>query len=108
MQYHRTDPSSKCLSAYKERHHGGGGGYISGGVLGGYWYSTPAAGECKGDARPGDGSGCTWRTVAVEKYTAAKCVTSKVDAAVEMYNEPCCETTSHLNLLHNDLQGSII
>ena len=33
MHYHRiTDPSSKCLSAYKDSH--GGGGQISGGVLG--------------------------------------------------------------------------
>ena len=60
MKYHRiTDPTSKCLSAYKDTH-GGGGGYISGGVLGGHWYSTPAAGECKGEARPGDGSGVCW------------------------------------------------
>ena len=25
------------------------------------WYSTPAAGQCLDGARPGDGSGCTWR-----------------------------------------------
>jgi hypothetical protein len=29
--------------------------------LGGIWYSTPAAGQCTGARRPGDGSGCTWR-----------------------------------------------
>jgi hypothetical protein len=88
MRYHRAGPGSKCIAAYKE-HHGGGGGYISGGVLGGYWYSTPALGECKGAARPGDGSGCTWRLVAAEKYANATCVNGKVDAAVEAYNRAC-------------------
>lgn len=86
MRYHRlTDPSSSCISAYKEHQHGG----ISGSVLGGYWYSTPAAGECQGDARPGDRSGCTWRVVAAEKYANASCVNAKVDAAVEAYNSRC-------------------
>eukprot|EP01052_Picozoa_sp_SAG31_P007009 SAG31_NODE_330_length_17593_cov_4.817891_4_plen_185_part_00 len=89
MAYHRiSDPESKCLSAYKVHHHHGGG-YISGGVLGGYWYSTPAAGQCIGTARPGDGSGCTWRLIATEKYSNASCVDAKVDAAVEKYNHPC-------------------
>merc|ERR1719272_2166293 len=88
LKYHRAAPGDPCIASYKEHHHGGGG-YISGGVLGGYWYSTPALGECKGDARPGDGSGCTWRTVAAEKYANASCVDSKVDLAVEKYNSVC-------------------
>ena len=74
-------------------------------MLGGYWYSTPAAGECKGDARPADGSGCTWRTVKTEKYTNASCVTAKVDAAVEKcacelhYSVAFAHHVRHLNLL---------
>jgi hypothetical protein len=35
--------------------------------LGGSWFSTPSAGECAGTARPGDGSGCTWRAVQMKK-----------------------------------------
>jgi hypothetical protein len=27
-------------------------------LVGGHWFSTPAEGECKGTATPGDGSGC--------------------------------------------------
>ena len=29
--------------------------------IGGYWYSTQVDGECKGNAVPGDGSGCSWK-----------------------------------------------
>ena len=28
--------------------------------VGGEWFNTPSAGECKGTNRPGDGTGCTW------------------------------------------------
>ena len=46
-----------------------GNGFISklSRLLDGYWYSTPELGECKGEHRPGDGSGCTWRVKAIQK-----------------------------------------
>lgn len=42
--------------------------------LGGSWFSTPAAGECTGYARPGDGSGCTWRPVRLQKAINYTCL----------------------------------
>jgi hypothetical protein len=68
-------------------HHGAG--HISDGVLGGYWLSMPAQGECKGGGKPGDGSGCTWRTVRSGKQVNASCATQGVDRAI-VANQPEC------------------
>ncbi len=88
---HSHGGNDACFTAYKEHHGSSHGGYISSSVLGGWWYSTPAAGECTGSATPGDGSGCTWRMLSAEKYANASCVDEKVDAAVEKFNAACFE-----------------
>jgi hypothetical protein len=49
----------------------------------GEWYSHPAAGECTGTARVGDGSGCTWRVVATSRAINASCMYAHLDANVE-------------------------
>jgi hypothetical protein len=64
-------------------------GSISEGVLGGFWYSMPAQGECKGAARPGDGSGCTWRTVTNGKQVNSSCVSKGVDAGIIANGKAC-------------------
>eukprot|EP00038_Savillea_parva_P008250 m.175677 g.175677 ORF g.175677 m.175677 type:complete len:458 (-) comp14036_c0_seq1:201-1574(-) len=79
----------KCVSAYDFH---GGLGHISDGVLGGYWYSLPAAGECVGTARPGDATGCTWRVVDVLKIVNSTCVGQRVDAAIHAYAASCFDT----------------
>jgi len=59
------------------------------GQLGGYWYSTPKAGECPEGAPLGT-DGCTWREVS-SSYKNATCVNDKVDAAVEVYAKTCMD-----------------
>ena len=61
-------------------------------LLGGYWWSTLTAGECKEGSghRPGDGSGnCTWRLVERRAVVNASCVDDRVLAAVEARNRTC-------------------
>jgi hypothetical protein len=45
--------------------------------LNGSWYSTEAEGECVGDARPGDGSGCYWRLLENTRIVNASCVNGR-------------------------------
>lgn len=52
-------------------------------LVGGHWYSTPAAGECKGAATPGDGSGCTWKVKELITSINQSCVRDHVFGAVE-------------------------
>jgi hypothetical protein len=67
--------------------HGGGGGiHVD---IGGYWYSTQVDGECKGDAVPGDGSGCAWKVQKVLKYTEETCINARFDAAVVANKQEC-------------------
>jgi len=82
------------------------------GDLGGYWYSTPAAGECAPGA-PLGADGCTWREVA-STYKNASCVDGKVDAAVEVYGRSCFNRCSlplnrtsdcYLDCYHSVIQG---
>ena len=59
-------------------------------ALGGYWYSMPAAGECKGKERPGkNGTGCTWRTVKEDKWVNSSCVNANIDRLVEAHGTKC-------------------
>lgn len=59
------------------------------GVSGGAWYSTPAVGQCLGDSRPGDGSGCTWKILSKPSFIESTCVNEHLDAAV-MKAAPSC------------------
>lgn len=78
-----------CLAAYKFDH---GIGHISDGVLGGFWYSMPEAGECKGTHFPGDGSGCSWRVAKDVKHVNASCVNGGVERLVEEHGKDCFNT----------------
>ena len=49
---------------------------------GGYWYSHPAKGECTGDQRIGDGSGCTYRLQGISKAIHAPCLYQLMDKDV--------------------------
>ena len=44
--------------------------------LNGTWYSTEAEGQCVGESRPGDGSGCFWRLLENSRVVNASCVNS--------------------------------
>lgn len=54
----------------------------------GFWYSTTAEGQCTADARPGDGSGCTWRSWSVKSVNAT-CMRDHVLAFVGSSNPTC-------------------
>lgn len=66
--------------------YGGSGWPIN---VGGYWYSTPQAGECV-DVPLGT-NGCTWRTVS-SSYKNASCVDKLIDDAVEVHGKTCFDT----------------
>ena len=55
----------------------------------GWWYSTPHAGECQGNARPGDGSGCTWRHVETVKTVNASCMRDNLVQFALSENSAC-------------------
>jgi hypothetical protein len=57
-------------------------------IVGGYWYSHPAAGECARGKRVGD-DGCTWRIVERAKAINASCMYRTIDAAVEALAPNC-------------------
>jgi len=58
-------------------------------ILGGYWYSFPEDGECKGSAQPGDGSGCTWKAAKLKKKINATCLGDLVDASTQATLQLC-------------------
>ena len=49
----------------------GHGGYMS---EFGIWYSHPGQGQCNDGHRVGDGSGCTWRAIGIDKAINATCL----------------------------------
>ena len=53
-------------------------------VVGGSWYSVPAAGECVGTEEPSS-HGCSWRLLAPPRIFNATCVNRRLRAAVEAY-----------------------
>lgn len=53
-------------------------------LLAGNWYSTPAAGECKGSALPGQG-GCTWKVQKTLAVVNQSCVKANVYGAIEKH-----------------------
>jgi hypothetical protein len=64
-------------------------GYSGSHPAGGEWYSHPEAGECTGNQKFGDGSGCTWRVVATNAVVQAKCMYGLLDANV-VATAPAC------------------
>jgi hypothetical protein len=68
-------------------------GYQLQSLVGGNWFSTRHEGECTGTARPGDGSGCSWRllpaAVAPVVTKAVSCVHARVISAVIARNTSC-------------------
>lgn len=79
-------PGDKCISGYN---FDSGVGRISDGILGGFWYSLPAAGECSGSQSPGDSSGCTWKLQSVTKLVNSTCVSERLDRAIEQHGDKC-------------------
>lgn len=63
------------------RNMSGMGGY--GGSHFGIWYSSPAMGECRAGHYVGDGSGCTWRAVGIQKAINASCLYNHIDTYIE-------------------------
>jgi len=64
-------------------------GYKGSHPAGGEWYSHPAAGQCLDGHYVGDGSGCTWRVVAMDRVINATCMYGHLDANV-VNNDPSC------------------
>jgi len=86
---HRGNVSiGRVNHAVMSHHWSNGTGYTQ--TLGGYWYSTPGDGECKGSGKPGTGlkGECTWK-VAAALYKNTSCVDGALDAAVEAHYPSC-------------------
>jgi hypothetical protein len=56
---------------------------------GGNWLSTPSNGQCAAGAKPGDGSGCTWRALAPPDVIESECLRDKLSDAL-VSNDPSC------------------
>eukprot|EP00039_Didymoeca_costata_P001714 m.54494 g.54494 ORF g.54494 m.54494 type:complete len:381 (-) comp10931_c1_seq3:39-1181(-) len=65
-------------------------------VTGGEWYSHPEAGECKGNAKIGDG-GCTWRVVAEKRVINATCMYKHIDETIEAHDPSCFQACPQPN-----------
>jgi len=72
----------------------------------GHWFSTPENGQCNGTHTVGDGSGCTWRLVAMTKAINATCMYAHIDTKVEQHNRACFDSlppdVSHLDPAYQD------
>ena len=64
----------------------GHGGYMS---EFGIWYSHPGQGQCNDGHRVGDGSGCTWRAIGIDKAINATCLYKHIDDNVEKASPAC-------------------
>lgn len=64
---------------------GGWGGFVGNlsHLLDGYWFSTPAQGECGEGVNPTGNGACTWKPQRVKKVVNATCVQRRVYAAIE-------------------------
>lgn len=58
-------------------------------VEGGLWFSHPSAGECTDRHFVGDGSGCTYRLVKINRAINASCLYEQYDSQIEALNETC-------------------
>lgn len=53
-------------------------------LVGGNWFSTPAAGQCPAGAAVGT-NGCTWRIVDTIRVINASCANARIFAAVQQH-----------------------
>lgn len=81
---HAPAPGTSCVSGKYGYHWGGSVGV----PIGGHWWSTPTAGQCKPGMQLGH-QGCTWRNRAPARYYESHCVDSRVDKAVETHGKTC-------------------
>jgi hypothetical protein len=68
---------------------GGGGGGGTNVDHFGEWYSHPQMGECTGKQVVGDGSGCSWRAVGIQRAINASCLYSQIDSHIEQQDPSC-------------------
>ena len=58
-------------------------------MFGGWWYSTPSAGECAPGAKLGT-DGCTWRTISQPKtVNDTGCMAARMVAPLKSHNKAC-------------------
>ena len=57
--------------------------------LNGHWFSTTSTGRCRGAARPGDASPCTWRPVLMARVVNYTCVQKRLGVAA-ITAQPAC------------------
>lgn len=77
-------PKAGCVGGFKFPQ---GSPWGDAGLIGGYWYSTPSAGECKPGESVGT-NGCSWRVLSAV-YKNASCMNQLVDSAVEKHGKAC-------------------
>lgn len=89
--YDPPDPDKcECERMYKavgrqnQTLHGG-----SFSIAGGLWFSQPSGGQCRGEQKVGDGSGCTYKVVGVPRVINATCMYQTIDHFVEALNPTC-------------------
>lgn len=84
-----VDGASCIGSAQRDELPGGSWNWGTTHVSGGSWFSTPAAGQCLGAHRPGDGSGCTWRIRTQPTFIQSTCVNDRLDQAILNATSDC-------------------
>lgn len=80
-----NQPDKHKIASVAKTSGGGGGSFTHFGE----WYSHPAMGECTGSHYVGDGSGCTWRAIGIQKAINASCMYAKIDKNIEDQDKPC-------------------
>jgi hypothetical protein len=55
-------------------------------LAGGLWFSHPSNGECTGNQRVGDGSGCTYKALETTRAIHAPCMYEKIDENIVNLN----------------------
>ena len=68
--------------------------------LPGLWYDLPAAGECSGSSKPGDGS-CAWSATPL-RFINETCTNERIDAVVIQRNQLCFDACPIMNSTVDD------